>query len=245
MERNTIHLGDCLELMPQIKTGSIDMILCDLPYGTTACKWDSIIHLGRLWEQYRRITKPNAAIVLTASQPFTTTLISSNFKDFKYEWIWNKSRSTGFLQSSYMPMKSHESVLVFCKEGIPTYNPQKTKGHKPTSSALGYGHSPTFGKCKPRKYQGGDTTRNPKSVISFNNERGLHPTQKPETLMGYLIKTYTDEGELILDNCSGSGTTGAAAKKLKRDFILMEKDPLFFTISEERIFSPQLDLFLK
>lgn len=219
------------------------MILCDLPYGTTACKWDSIINLSELWEQYRRITKPNAAIVLTASQPFTTTLISSNFKDFKYEWIWHKSRATGFLQTSYMPLKQHESVLVFCKEGTPTYNPQKTKGHKPTSSAFGCGHSPTFGKCKARNYKGGDTDRHPKSVIDFKNERGLHPTQKPETLFGYLIKTYSNEGDLILDNCCGSGTTGAAAKKLNRDFILIEKESNFFEVTKNRIFSPQL-LFL-
>lgn len=242
MDRNSIHLGDCLEIMNNIQDGSIDMVLCDLPYGITACDWDHIIPMESLWKQYDRITKPNAAIILTASQPFTSMLVSSNLNSFKYEWIWKKTRSTGFLQANYMPMKNHESVLVFCNNGKPTFNPQKTHGHKPASSAIGHGHSPTFGKSRERNYLGGNTTRNPKSVIEFQSERGLHPTQKPESLFGYLIKTYSNEGDLILDNCAGSGTTGSAAKKLGRDFILIEKDPEHYQTINNRLFPSQLSL---
>jgi len=243
IDRNSIIFGDCLEVMKNIEDHSIDMVLCDLPYGTTACKWDTIIPFDLLWIQYNRIVKPNGAIVLTASQPFTTILIASNIQNFKYEWIWIKSRATGFLQSKYMPMKTHESVLVFCNESVPTFNPQKTRGHKPTNAAQGYGHSPTFGKSKKRNYKGGDTERMPKSILDFKSERGLHPTQKPETLFGYMIKTYTNEGDLVLDNCCGSGTTGAAAKKLNRDYILIENDPEHYQTAKNRVQSDQIEIF--
>lgn len=225
--------GDCLELMKDIPDKSVDMILCDLPYGTTACKWDIIIPFDKLWEQYNRICE--GAIVLSASQPFTSKLIMSNLDNFKYEWIWHKSRYTGFLQSKYMPMKAHENICVFVGQGIPTYNPQKTTGHIPTNSAKGKGHSPTFGQSKERDYKGGDTTRFPKTVQEFKSERGLHPTQKPVALMEYLIKTYTNEGNTVLDNCMGSGTTGIACINTNRNFIGIEKDQGYFNIAKERI----------
>lgn len=243
-----LMLGDCLERMKEIEGGSVDMILTDPPYGTTACKWDSIIPLEPMWEQLKRIIKPNGAIVMTASQPFTSVLVASNIKNFKYEWIWEKTRATGFLQAKFMPMKNHESAMVFSDEdldhcdmpvfvcqGKPNYNPQKTEGHAPTNSAKGYGHSPTFGNSKERNYKGGDTTRNPKSVLKFTSERGLHPTQKPVALMEYLIKTYTNEIETVLDFAMGSGTTGVAAKNLNRNFIGIELDGKYFEIAKERI----------
>lgn len=233
----SLYLGDCLEKMCEIEDQSVDLVLCDLPYGLTACKWDSVIPLDLLWEQYKRVCKPNAAIVLTASQPFTSRLIASNFDAFKYEWIWRKSRATGFLQSKFMPMKNHENICVFCFSGKPTFNPQKTDGHKPTNSAIGYGHSPTFGASKLRGYKGGDTTRNPVTVQDFKSERGLHPTQKPVQMMEYLINTYSNIGDVVLDNCMGSGTSGVAAVMTGRRFIGIERDERFFEIARSRIAS--------
>ncbi|GAF74547.1 unnamed protein product, partial [marine sediment metagenome] len=163
------------------------------------------------------------------------TLVSSNLKNFKYEWVWEKSRSTGFLQAKFMPMKSHENILVFCFNGKPTYNPQKTTGHVPTNSARGYGHSPTFGSSKLRDYDGGDTTRYPKTVLQVKSERGPHPTQKPVDLMEYLIKTYTNEGDMVLDFAMGSGTTGVACKNLNRGFIGIELEKGYFDIASKRI----------
>lgn len=232
---NKLMSGDCLERMKEIESGSVDMILADPPYGTTACKWDSVIDLPLMWEQLKRVVKPNGAIIMTASQPFTSQLVLSNLKNFKYEWIWHKSRYTGFLQAKYMPMKAHESVLVFCSEGKPTYNPQKTGGHTPTNSAKGVGHSPTFGASKERDYKGGDTTRYPKSVQEFKSERGMHPTQKPVALMEYLIRTYTNEGECVLDFTMGSGTTGVACTNTNRNFRGIEMDEGYYNIAKGRI----------
>ncbi len=228
-------LGDCLERMKEIPDCSVDMVLTDPPYGTTACKWDAVIPLEPMWEQLKRIIKPNGAIVMTASQPFTTTLISSNMKMFKYCWVWEKNRPTGFLQAKFMPMKTHEDICVFVKKGKPTYNPQKTSGHNPTNSARGYGHSATFGASKHRDYAGGDTTRYPKTIQKFKSDRGLHPTQKPVALMEYLIKTYTNEGDSVLDFTMGSGTAGVAAKNLQRDFIGIENDVSCFNSASARI----------
>lgn len=227
--------GDCLDVMRDIQENSIDMVMTDPPYGTTACKWDSVVPLNSMWDQLKRIVKPNGAIVMTASQPFTTMLIQSNIKSFKYEWIWQKSRSTGFLQAKYMPMKSHENVLVFVESGVPTYNGQKTQGHNPTNSAKGYGHSPTFGNSKERDYKGGDTSRHPKTIQPFKSERGLHPTQKPVQLMEYLISTYTNEGDTVLDFTMGSGTTGVACKRIDRKFIGIELDQKYFNVASKRI----------
>lgn len=228
-------LGDCLQLMGDLPSNSIDMVCCDMPYGVTACKWDTAIDLDLMWKHLKRVVKPNAAIILTATQPFTSVLIMSNIKAFKYEWIWYKSRYTGFLQAKFMPMKSHENICVFCYKGKPTYNAQKTIGHNPTNSAIGYGHSPTFGNSKQRNYKGGDTTRYPKTIQAFKSERGYHPTQKPVPLMEYLIKTYTNEGDSVLDFAMGSGTTGVAAVNLKRRFIGMELEQNYFDIAKARL----------
>jgi len=229
-----IH-GDCLEEMKNIPDKSIDMILCDLPYGTTACKWDTIIPLEPLWEQYKRIIKDNGAIVLTASQPFTSALVMSNIKMFKYEWVWNKNRGTGIFNAKKSPLKSHENVLVFYKKQ-PIYNPQFTEG-KPYTAKQGK-QSDAFGLNTGKEIITiNDGKRYPLSSMYFisTNGRNVHPTQKPVALFEYLIKTYTNEGDLVLDNCAGSGTTGVACKNLNRNFIGIELDKDYFEIAKKRI----------
>src|SRR5690625_1909296 len=211
MDLNRIYHGDCLELMKDIPTGSIDMILCDLPYGTTRNEWDSVIPLEPLWLQYERIIKNNGAIVLTAQTPFTQILGSSNIDLLRYEWIWKKSSGTGHLNAKKMPMKNHENVLVFYKK-LPRYNPQKTKGDAYTATYST--HSSNYGKQKDNVTTVNNGYRYPLSVQKFNTETGLHPTQKPVSLFEYLIKTYTNEGDTVLDNCIGSGTTAIAAHRL-------------------------------
>lgn len=223
--------GDCLALMKDIPDKSIDMILCDLPYGTTACKWDEIIPFKPLWEQYERIIKDNGAIVLTASQPFTTMLINSNIKLFKYCWVWEKEQDVNFLMAKKQPLKVHEDIWVFYKKQC-TYNPQMTMG-KPYISGKGDSGEVT-GKVKKIQTKNAGT-RYPKSIIRFNRERGLQPTQKPVALLEYLIKTYTNEGETVLDNCMGSGTTGVACVNTNRNFIGIELDDKYFEIAKERI----------
>ena len=235
-----IH-GDCLEVMPSIPDKSIDMILCDLPYGTTACKWDTIIPFEPLWKQYERVIKDNGAIVLTASQPFTSALVMSNPKLFRYEWVWEKDRATGFLDAKKRPMRAHENICVFYKS-LPTYNPQKTKGHKPTNKpqkdALGNLEELLRGGLRAGN-GGGQTDRYPRDVIKVNmpnhGEMGLHPTQKPVALFEYLIKTYTNKGETVLDNCIGSGTTAIAAYNTNRHYIGIEKEEKCVNIARERI----------
>lgn len=226
--------GDCLERMKEIESGSIDMILTDPPYGTTACKWDSIIPLEPMWEQLKRIIKPNGAIVMTASQPFTSKLVSSNLDWFKYAWVWEKNRATNFPNAKRRPMSAHEDVLVFIN-GPMFYYPQKTTGHKPPNSAKGCSQGTIYHGKNVRNYSGGDTTRYPRTVLRFDCERGLHPTQKPVALMEYLIKTYTNECEAVLDFTMGSGTTGVAAKNLDRKFIGIEMDDKYFEIAKDRI----------
>jgi site-specific DNA-methyltransferase (adenine-specific) len=237
MDEIKLILGDCLEIMPNIADKSIDMILCDLPYGTTACKWDTIIPFEPLWEQYKRIIKDNGAIVLTASQPFTSALVMSNPNMFRYEWIWNKVKPSGFQIAKYCPMKQHENILVFSKK-TPKYLPIKTPRDKVRINKKNYskGLSNPLSRFieKDRIYK--DLL--PKSILIFSNavQKGkVHPTQKPVALFEYLIKTYTNEGDLVLDNCSGSGTTGVACKNLKRNCILIEKDEEYFKIAERRI----------
>ena len=231
--------GDCLERMKEIETGSVDMVLTDPPYGTTACKWDSIIPLEPMWEQLKRIIKPNGAIVMTASQPFTARLISSNYKMFKYEWIWEKPIGTNFFNAKHQPLKTHESILVFSKmasayskRGSMIYNPQKTKG-KPYKCVQGDSSH------KYHQSMGGHISesaeRFPRSVIKNNVERGLHPTQKHVALMEYLIKTYTNEDETVLDFTMGSGTTGVACVNTNRKFVGIELDKTYFNIAKERI----------
>ena len=242
-------LGDCLERMKEIPDGSIDMILADLPYGTTACKWDTIIPFEPLWEQYKRIIKPNGAIVLTASQPFTSALVMSNPKMFKYEWIWEKHKGTNFFLAKKQPLKVHESVLIF---GGSNYNPQMVEGtpYKQRGNHNIIKKGGMFGGYAVGYSKYHDSSkRYPRSVlqISNHNQKGnsFHPTQKPVALFEYLIKTYTNEGETVLDNCMGSGTTGVACKNLNRNFIGMELDDKYFEIAKERIakFESQGNLF--
>jgi site-specific DNA-methyltransferase (adenine-specific) len=238
MELNKIYNTDCLgpEGMVLIPDKSIDMILCDLPYGTTQNKWDSVISLPSLWEQYDRVIKDNGAIVLTAQTPFDKVLGVSNLKLLKYEWIWEKPQGTGFLNANKYPLKNHENILVFCKS-LHLYNPQFGFG-KPYS----YNHDntpssrTTYGDFNSPKRES-DGKRFPKTVIKFNNkaERVIHPTQKPVTLFEYLIKTYTNPGHTVLDNCIGSGTTAIACMNTDRNFIGFEKDPNYFLKAQARI----------
>ena len=229
--------GDCLELMKDIPDGSVDMILADLPYGTTACKWDTIIPFEPLWEQYKRIIKPNGAIVMTASQPFTTTLIASNMKMFKYCWVWDKRVASNSQLAKYQPLKIHEDIVVFSKNKT-NYNPQGLvdcnieRSNKNRSKGVGHIAS----ESKRTKFIQ-TKTGYPKSILNFkpNNVGKVHPTQKPVALFEYLIKTYTNEGDLVLDNCMGSGTTGVACKNLNRNFIGMELDQDYFEIAKKRI----------
>lgn len=309
--------GDCLELMKEIPDGSVDMILCDLPYGTTACKWDSVIPFSELWSSYRRIIKTNGAIVLTASQPFTSALVMSNPSMFRYSWVWEKEQGVNFLTAKKNPMKVHEDICVFYLDEaevkgrsekfielrnyfknekeklglsyheikkilgnnmgshyftngvqwtLPTeanykklqstggfrrewkemkciydkisedckipYNPQMTIG---TPYISGQGNSGEVTGNVIKKQTKNDGHRYPRSIQRFNRETGLHPTQKPVALMEYLIKTYSNEGETVLDNCMGSGTTGVACKNLNRKFIGIEKDDKYFKIAQDRI----------
>lgn len=224
--------GDCLELMKDIPDKSVDMILCDLPYGVTSNKWDSIIPFEPLWESYHRVIKDNGAIVLFSQMPFTVDLVASNYKDFRYEWIWEKLSASGHLNANRMPMKKHENILVFHKK-LPTYNPQFTEG-KPYVATYST-HSSNYGKQKDNITTINDGKRYPVDIIKFNNDRGLHPTQKPVELLEYLIKTYTNEGEIVLDNCMGSGTTGVACVNTNRNFIGIELDGGYFEIAKSRI----------
>jgi len=209
----------------------VDMILCDLPYGTTACAWDSVIPFEPLWAQYRRIAKPNAAIVLTASQPFTTALIHSNLGEFRYSWVWEKEQGVNFLLAKKQPLKVHEDACVFYRE-TPTYNPQMTVG-KPYVSGKGSSGDVTGNVVKIQTQN--DGTRYPRSIQFFKRETGIHPTQKPVALFEYLIRTYTHPGALVLDNCIGSGTTAIAALNTGRRAIGIERDFGYFTIAAQRV----------
>ena len=231
-----LQQGDCLELMKGIPDGSIDMILADLPYGTTACKWDTIIPFEPLWEQYERVIKDNGAIVLTASQPFTSALVMSNPKMFKYSWVWDKVKPSGFQVAKYRPMMRQEDVLVFGKGRI-NYNPIMTLREKVKTSRV-YSSSDS----NPLKNNDGKnrtyTHKYPQSILTFSNavQKGkVHPTQKPVPLFEYLIKTYTNEGDTVLDNVMGSGTTGVACINTNRNFIGMELEEKYFDIAEQRI----------
>lgn len=233
-------LGDCLERMKELPDASVDLILCDLPYGTTVCKWDSVIPFDALWSAYHRIAKPNAAIVLTASQPFTTALIASNLKDFKYCWIWEKTIASNFMHAKRRPGNKHEEVAVFYQHQ-PTYNPQMVPGEpysdKARNRTIGLGRDADNTKAALTN----SGTRYPGSVVKFSNGNNgnVHPTQKPVSLMEYLILTYTNEGETVLDNCMGSGTTGVACIHTDRSFIGMELDEGYFNIALERINTTQ------
>ena len=232
MELNVVYNEDCLEGMNRIEDKSIDMILCDLPYGTTQNKWDSVIPLDKLWNHYNRIIKDNGAIVLTAQTPFDKILGCSNIEMLKYEWIWQKSQGTGHLNAKKMPLKNHENILVFYKK-IPLYNPQFTKGKSYTCKS-GSGSSNYNAQKSVITINNG--LRYPLSVIYFeNNKDKLHPTQKPVELFEYLIKTYTKEGDIVLDNCMGSGTTAIACMNTNRNYIGFEIDKGYYDIILERI----------
>lgn len=238
MEINKIYLGDCLDLMRDIKDKSVDMILCDLPYGTTACKWDSILDLDILWSEYNRVIKDNGAIVLTSSQPFTTTLISSNIKMFKYNLIWQKEQGTDFFMAKKKPLKNFEEVCVFYKNQ-PTYNPQMVESDKAwTRKDSGNVFNFITGQQQKKIVKNSQGKfRYPLSIMKFSRPmmKGIHPTQKPVKLFEYLIKTYSNKGELILDNCAGSGTTAISCINTDRNFILIEKDETYFKLAKERI----------
>ena len=230
-----LRLGDCLDILPTLSGNSVDMVMVDLPYGTTACKWDSIISLDFLWEQYNRICKDNAAMVFTAAQPFTTTLASSNIDNFRYEWIWEKPQGTNPMNAKVMPLKSHENILVFYRSK-PTYNPQMWystpySGFSSDVSKIGE----VYGSQKSKHRDNPEGSRYPKTILKYKQEKGLHPTQKPVGLMEYLIKTYTNEGDTVLDNTMGSGTTGVACMNCNRNFIGIESDKKYFDIAKERI----------
>ncbi len=230
---NSLLLGDCLEILPKFQDKCFDMILCDLPYATTQNKWDSLIPLNQLWEQYERLIKDNGAIVLTAQTPFDKVLGSSNLPLLKYEWIWEKSKATGHLNAKKMPMKAHENILVFYKK-MPTYNPQMRRG-EPYKARGGKTKTETYGKHAAVRNDS-DGLYYPRSVLQFASEmRPIHPTQKPLELFEYLIKTYTNENETVLDNCAGSGTTAVAAINTNRNYVCIEKDEAYFEMMSTRV----------
>ena len=227
-------LGDCFDLLPSVPDKSVDLIFADLPYGTTKCKWDSVLDLDRLWTEYKRVIKDNGCILLFAQTPFDKVLGYSNLKWLKYEWIWEKPSATGFYNAKKMPMKAHENILVFYKKK-PTYNPQKTTGHKPVNSytkkASVANKTEVYGDSVRDVSGGGETDRYPRSVQVFSSDKQklkqlglLHPTQKPLALVEYFIKTYTNEGDLVLDNVAGSGPVAVACEKLNRQYIVMENE---------------------
>ena len=237
MSKIDLYNGDCLEVMKNIPSKSVDMILCDLPYGTTACKWDTVIPFEPLWEQYNRIIKYNGAIVLFGSEPFSSALRMSNIKNFKYDWIWDKvNRYTGYGSCKYAPLKRYEIVSVFYKSK-PTYNPQMMQG-KPYKKTGDYS-SKIYGTDKVKKHGKNNGERYPFNILQYKGDDKkngfLHPTQKPIALLEYLIKTYTNECDVVLDNCMGSGSTGVACVNTNRDFIGIELDKDYFNIAKQRI----------
>ena len=233
----SLYQGDCLELMKDIPDKSIDMILCDLPYGTTACKWDNVIPFEPLWEQYNRIIKDNGAVVLFGSEPFSSYLRMSNIKNYKYDWIWEKEQGIGNLNANKMPLKKTENISVFYKR-LPIYNPQFTVG-KIYEIKRDYNSNVIFGKTGTKQgyVTKNDGKRYPTNILIYKRElkHRLHPTQKPVALLEYLIKTYTNENEIVLDNCMGSGSTGVACLNTNRNFIGIELNENYFNIAKERI----------
>lgn len=233
----TTYNDDCLTKMKELSDCSIDLILCDLPYGTTQCAWDVIIPFEELWSSYNRIIKPNGAIVLTGAEPFSSLLRLSNLNDYKYDWIWDKVKGTGFLNAKIQPLRSHEVVSVFYKKQ-PTYNAQKTFGHKRKQTFRSKKlQTDVYGEMKS-DYKYDSTERYPKSIQAFHTDTqkiSLHPTQKPVSLFEYLILTYTNEGDTVLDNCAGSFTTGIACMNTNRNCILIEKDREYFDLGTKRI----------
>ena len=234
-----IKQGDCLELMKEIEAKSIDLILCDLPYGTTSNKWDVIIPFDKLWEQYNRIVKDNAVVALFGSQPFTSKIVMSNLDNFRHEWIWIKNKGSNFANTVREPFKEHESILIFSK-GKWTYNKQMQErtggGLNRVQYSFNYNSkSSNYREFEGRENQTQGNLRVPSSWQKFNTEHGLHPTQKPVALLEYLIKTYSNENDIVLDNCMGSGSTIIACINTSRNYIGFEKDENYFKIAEDRI----------
>lgn len=240
IELNKIYNEDCLKGMKRIDSKSVDMILCDLPYGTTQCKWDAVIPFSPLWEQYERVIKDNGAIVLTASQPFTSALVMSNVKMFKYDWVWKKTRVTGVLNAKRQPLRTKEDVLVFCKT-TPRYFPQGLVAcDKQTGTGVSAAGKQGDATGKITQTESGTYTQTqtnyPRNVIDIASAvNTVHPTQKPVALFEYLIKTYTNEGEIVLDNCMGSGTTAVACINTNRNFVGFELDNAYFGAASERL----------
>ena len=244
MSEIKLYHGNCLELMKNIKDKSVDMILCDLPYGTTQVSFDTVIPFEPLWEQYHRVIKDNGAIVLFGQEPFSSYLRLSNIKEYKYDWIWDKVKGVGFLNTKKQPMRNHELISVFYKQQC-KYNPQMTHGHKrKVSYRTNNQQGEVYGSCGENLYD--STDRYPRSIQVFSTDTqnsSLHPTQKPIALLQYLIKTYTDEDEWVLDNCMGSGSCGVACCATKRNFIGIELDENYFEIAKKRIEESNTDLF--
>lgn len=235
-----ITQGDCLEKMQEIPSGSVDMVMCDLPYGTTACKWDAVIPFEPLWAAYRRVCKPSAAIVLTASQPFTTALITSNIEQFRYCLVWDKKGTTGFQTAKLMPLRRHEDIAVFYSVK-PTYNPTMEVRGKPRKKGGSKVDNGCYGEL--RSTESFNNEYYPTSIVEVSNagkSGKVHPTQKPVALMEYLIRTYTNPGETVLDNTMGSGTTGVACMNTGRKFIGIERDEAYFAIAKKRIEEAQV-----
>lgn len=231
-----LWLGDCLDLMQGLPDKSIDMVCCDMPYGTTNCRWDATLDLQRMWAQYRRVAKENAAIVLFAQTPFDKVLGCSNLPWLRYELVWEKTRPTGHLNAKKMPMKAHENILVFYDK-LPTYNPQKTSGHVRKTATRRHDKSEIYGRQNMGEVRYDSTERYPRSVLTFPSDKqrsALHPTQKPLALIEWLIATYTNEGDTVLDNCMGSGTAGEACKNLGRKFVGIELDETYYRIASDR-----------
>lgn len=228
MSNISLFNGDCIELMRDLPDASVDMILCDLPYGTTQNKWDSIIPLDAMWREYKRIAR--GSIVLNCAQPFTSALITSNLKDFRYCWVWKKSKPTVHLNAKRQPMRNAEDIAVFYKNQ-PTYNPQ---GTKPTDVMVSRTNRGNYGECSKTTRQ--TVTGYPTTILEFATETGCHPTQKPVALIEYLVRTYTNPGDVVLDNCMGSGTTGVACVNTGRNFIGMEMDEGYYQIAKDRIY---------
>lgn len=241
MKDYQLYRGDCLDILPTLEAGSVDAVICDPPYGTTACKWDSVIPFAPMWAGIKHVIKPRGAVVLFGSQPFTSALVMSNVKWFKYEWVWNKVSISGFLNAKVMPLGKHENISVFC-EGTTVYNPQlsgsaqKSFGKKQSGISRRDAYAGSFGD----EYSQG--VGYPQSILKYQRPNningqsyGLHPTQKPVALMEYLIRTYTNEGDTVLDFTIGSGTTGVAAMHTGRKFIGIELDEGYFQIAKERI----------
>jgi DNA modification methylase len=242
---NTLHLGNCLEIMEDIPSNSIDMIFTDLPYNLTKCHWDKMIDLDRLWIQYKRISKENTPILLFAQTPFDKILGYSNIEMLKYEWIYEKNAPTGHLNAKKMPLKAHENILVFYNK-LPVYNPQKTTGHKPvntyTKTLETANNTQVYGKTNHTVSGGGNTDRYPRSVLKMstdiqkNRETGIsYPTQKPLEICKYMIRTYTNHGNIVLDSCMGSGTIPLAAKLEGRSYIGIDNNPVAVNIAKQRI----------